>query len=284
MPPPDRTDMVLMGAGLLSGLGWVLAWVRRRRKAEADVAAEEAATAVVPQAPEPVASRWTEPPDPAPDPEPVSPPPSVPPAPPAPPVPAPPPAAVPAAPAAASPFTPAAIPGQRAASAAATAPLALEAVPERLTISLVMATLRYRLRITNRGETALGEVVVRGGMIAAHSSLPEREQLGGEGTALAECHHFVGLAPGEGAELSGELRVPLAELAPIRVGNAALFVPLVRFRASGLAVSGAVVEEGCVLAVGEPPATPGAGIRPFRLDLGPRLYNEIASRRLVAPD
>jgi hypothetical protein len=170
------------------------------------------------------------------------------------------------------------------ASASATAPLLLEAVTERLTISLVMATLRYRLKIANRGETGLGEVIVRGGMIAAHASLPEHEQLGGERAALDECHHFIGLAPGEAAELTGELRVQLAELAPIRVGNAALFVPLVRFRASAVAVSGAVVEVACVLAVGEPPATPGAGIRPFRLDLGPRLYNDIASRRLVAPD
>lgn len=176
------------------------------------------------------------------------------------------------------------MPGQRAASATATAPLLLEAVPESLTISLVMATLRYRLRIANRGETGLGEVIVRGGMIAAHASLPEHEQFGGEGAALEDCHHFIGLAPGEGAELTGELRVQLAELVPIRVGNAALFVPLVRFRACAVAVSGAVIEESCVLAVGEPPAMPGAGIRPFRLDLGPRLYKDIGSRRLVEPD
>ncbi|MBU6268443.1 MAG: hypothetical protein KGN34_12940 [Sphingomonadales bacterium] len=177
-------------------------------------------------------------------------------------------------------FIPADLPGSRSTTRAAIAPLTLEVIPERLTVSLVMATLRYRLRIANKGETALGEVTVSGDMIAAHASRPEREQLGLDDAQLPPRHHFIGLAPGESAEHTGEIRVGLAELEPIRVGSAALFVPLVRFRATAVALSGAVIEEPCVIAVGEPPSTSGAGIRPFRLDLGPRLYTAIAARKL----
>ncbi|MDE2404475.1 MAG: hypothetical protein KGM17_07390 [Sphingomonadales bacterium] len=175
-------------------------------------------------------------------------------------------------------FVPAQVPGART-PAPAVAPLVVELTPERLTISLVMATLRYRLRLANRGDARLDEVVVRGDMIAAHASVPESQQLALEGVDLPVCHRLDGLAPGESAELSGELRVQLGDLKPIRVGAAALFVPLLRFRTAAGA-PGMAVDLATVLAVGEPPVAPGAGIRPFRLDLGPRLYGQIAARRL----
>ncbi|MDE1916045.1 MAG: hypothetical protein KGJ57_02920 [Sphingomonadales bacterium] len=46
------------------------------------------------------------------------------------------------------------------------------------------------------------------------------------------CHHVSALEPGQSIDLTGQLRMPLAEIEPIRLGGAAMVVPLVRLRAA----------------------------------------------------
>ncbi|MBW8784029.1 MAG: DUF11 domain-containing protein [Novosphingobium sp.] len=157
--------------------------------------------------------------------------------------------------------------------------LALEAT--RMSATLLNTTLAYSLVVTNTGPDPLGPLTVSGDMIAAHATMPAEAQLG-DGHDLPERHRLPPLAPGESATLNGEMRLPLASIVPIRQGAAALFVPLVRFRVDAerdgqppLTLVGNYV-------VGEPPAAPNTGLRPFRLDLGPRIYAPIAQRQLAA--
>lgn len=162
-------------------------------------------------------------------------------------------------------------------SPAPESPLALHLEPERLSVSLVNATLHYRLTLTNRTAQPLGPIAVAADMIGAHASLAVESQLARDGAGLELRHEVPVLAPGASADLRGELRLPLSEVTPIRAGAATLLVPLVRLRieAPGLARTTAIV-------VGETPAVAGAPLRPFRLDPGPRIFGAVSQREIAA--
>ena len=156
----------------------------------------------------------------------------------------------------------------------------------RMSATLVNTTLSYRLAVTNNGAQPLRDVIVAGDMIAAHASRPVEELLGAGGAALPELHRIAGLAPGESVTLGGDIRLPLVSITPIRSGNAALFVPLARLRARGVATGGATIEGGGTFLVGQPGAAAagakGGRLQPFRLDLGPRNYSKLGQQLLPA--
>lgn len=155
-------------------------------------------------------------------------------------------------------------------------PLDLIFEPLRFSVTLVNATLQYGLTLTNRSAMPLAPIHVAADMIAAHASLPEEAQLGLDGSGLELRHELASLAPGESAQVRGELRLPLAAVTPIRAGSAALLVPLVRLR-----VEGAGSTRTTALVVGEPGASPGGPLRPFRLDQGPRIFGAVSQRALA---
>lgn len=161
--------------------------------------------------------------------------------------------------------------------AEAAAPLTLRLEPLRLSVSLVNATLQYRLILTNRTPDAFGPIAIAADMIGAHASLSPERQLAQDGADFPLRHEISALAAGASAEVKGELRLPLAEITPIRAGSAALLVPLVRLRVQtgGHALTIAIV-------VGETPAAPGAPLRPFRLDTGPRIFGSVSQREISA--
>jgi hypothetical protein len=144
----------------------------------------------------------------------------------------------------------------------------------KLTLTLMNATLGYRLTLTNAGAEPLEEIAVAADLIGAHGSVPRDLQLAGPQTELPISHMLAGLAPGESGEVSGEVRVPLNQLRPIAQGRARLFVPLARFRI------GAVGQEPrCfTLVAGQPSPSGNGAIQPVRLDLGPRVYDGLAGR------
>jgi hypothetical protein len=118
-------------------------------------------------------------------------------------------------------------------------------------------------------------------MIAAHASLPVARQLGLEGAHLEMRHELASLAPGESATLSGEIRLPLAMITPIRSGAAAFFVPLARFRIEAARKGAETLSLVRTFVVGETPEQAGAALRPFRLDLGPRVYSRVGQREVA---
>lgn len=189
-----------------------------------------------------------------------------------PPEPAPPrqPAATPAAPPQPAP-TP--IP---AAASAGGLDIALEAT--RMSASLMATTLSYRLVVTNRGAQPLSALAVEGDMVSAHSSLPPEQQIASGTHRLELRHALVELAPGQSAEFSGDFRLPLTSVTPIRAGDAAYFVPLARLRVEASTPGGGPLVSVQTFVVGELPENPGAALRPFRLDLGPRTYSRIGQR------
>lgn len=159
--------------------------------------------------------------------------------------------------------------------------LELHLTPRSLNSSLFMATLSYRIEMENGGTSALGPIAIAGDMIAAHASLTPQEQMAAAGPELAPMHRIEALQPGQKAEFTGEIRLPHSAITPIRKGSALFFVPLVRIYA--LNAEGSLIGGGTFV-IGEPPATPGGRLRPFRLDLGPRNYPVLEQRKLAMPD
>ncbi|WP_310533792.1 hypothetical protein [Novosphingobium sp.] len=143
----------------------------------------------------------------------------------------------------------------------------------RMNASLMATTLSYRLTVSNTGNEPLSAMAIEGDMVAAQADQPTERQVAPRDQALALRHAVVELAPGESAEFTGDIRLPLTEIVPIRSGSAAYFIPLARFR---IAAGAKVLAQTFV--VGETPDDPNAALRPFRLDLGPRTYSKIGQR------
>lgn len=132
------------------------------------------------------------------------------------------------------------------------------------------ATLAYRLEVANGGTEPITGLSIGADMIAAHASMTREEQLSGPGSGAPTVQRIERLAPGEIRIVEGEFRVPFSQIVPIRQGNAALLLPLARFR---LEAEGAK-PLAKTFVVGQPGA--GSNLQPFRLDLGPRVYPKLA--------
>ena len=160
-------------------------------------------------------------------------------------------------------------------------PLALELSARRLSATLMNTVLNYELTVRNTGPDAINSIIIGGDMIGAHASLPSRSQLELSGNSIAPLHTIAALAPGESILLKGEFKLALTAITPIRNGTAALFIPLARFRVEALGKSSVPLVISRTFVVGEDQDRPGAALKPFRLDLGPRLYSQIGQRELA---
>lgn len=147
-----------------------------------------------------------------------------------------------------------------------------------LTGSLVYATLSYRLVLTNRGGVPTGPVAVAGDMVSAHASIDSRALLSPEAGGLAPLHEAPPLAPGESAELSGALRLPLAAILPLAGGVA--FVPLARFQIVASTDQSLTLAETCIFVVGPVGAMPDDPLRPFRFDQFPGVVRDLGQREI----
>ena len=150
-------------------------------------------------------------------------------------------------------------------------PLQVSLEPLRLALTLMNATLAYRLEIANRGDAPLRGLTIGADMISAHASLSREEQLSGpQEVGGAPTHRIGRLEPGESRLLEGEFRLPFPQIVPIRQGNAALLVPLARLRVDAEGAEPLVR----TFAIGQPGE--GNALQPFRLDHGPRIYPRLA--------
>lgn len=164
--------------------------------------------------------------------------------------------------------------------------LELALLADRLSATLVNATLSCRLVLTNHGAAPLVDLALSGDMTSAHASRPMDEQLGLAGPELPALRLVEQLAPGESVTVAAEMRLPLSAILTIRSGTAQLFVPIVRASvwATKADDGGAQHAHGAFL-VGQP-AAPGdqaARLQPFRLDQGPRVFDALDQRAMPLP-
>jgi hypothetical protein len=160
-------------------------------------------------------------------------------------------------------------------------PIEVTLAARQLSATLMNAVLNYELVVTNLSEETVGPVIIAGDMIGAHASLPARSQLEIAGNDIEPHHRHPVLHPREWAKFSGEFRLPLAAITPIRSGRASLFVPLARFRVEVMRNGAPPLVINQTFVIGEMPESPEAALKPFRLDLGPRLYSQIGQREVA---
>ena len=119
-------------------------------------------------------------------------------------------------------------PGPRSAPAE---PLQVTLEPLRLSLTLMNATLAYRLELANRGAAPLTASRIGADMISAHASMtPRAAARPAPAAGAATVQRIERLEPGESRVVEGEFRLPFPQIVPIRQGNAALLLPLARFR------------------------------------------------------
>ena len=153
------------------------------------------------------------------------------------------------------------------------------------------ATLSYRLIVANAGSSPLTDIAIGGDMTSAHASRSMEEQFGLVGPEWPPLHTIALLEAGDEVAIVGEMRLALADIAPIRQGSAHLFVPLSRFDAWATGDQGKAEHARAVFLVGQIPlpsperlADPAAErLQPFRLDQGPRVYARIGQLALAMP-
>ncbi|WP_423143008.1 hypothetical protein ACOYW6_06580 [Parablastomonas sp. CN1-191] len=148
----------------------------------------------------------------------------------------------------------------------------------RMSASLIATTLSYKLTLTNHTDTPLSAVAIEGDMIAAQAQVPQERQVALPTQRLEGRFELPELGPGESAEFKGDIRVPLNTIVPIRAGAQALFIPLARFRVEAGRNGSGRMAVSRTWVVGEEPEAPGAPLKPFRLDLGPRTYSRLGQR------
>lgn len=198
--------------------------------------------------------------------------------------------------------------------------LLLDLVPTRFTTTLTEAILRFDLTLTNHTGQPLGPVVITGAMEATGPGQQDMSPAPSPGGPafraapgfrphphftpdptlapapleppiaprpsgpLPELYRLMLLHGEESARIQGQLRLPLADIAPIRLGGVALFVPLVRVKVEATgARDDALLETGLCMVVGQ--ATQGGGdsaMGPFRLDAGPMIARDLAMRDMTA--
>ncbi len=159
-------------------------------------------------------------------------------------------------------------------------PLTIQLESRHLSRAMINATLAYRLTLTNRADSPVGPLRIAGDIVSAQASLGAEDQFAPADAALATIHQVPPLAPGESVSLSGELRLPIANILPIRSGSAKVFVPLARFRAEGEDGTAAIR----VFVVGPLSEQPGGPLRPFALDRGPGVERGLGQRELLQPE
>ncbi|UIP08293.1 LPXTG cell wall anchor domain-containing protein [Erythrobacter sp. SDW2] len=154
--------------------------------------------------------------------------------------------------------------------------LKVEVDAVRLARSMMAATLTYRVTLSNRASDAIRNIKLEGDLASAHGQAPISEQLADALTALPALHELDHLGAGQRKSFTGEMRLELRNIRPIRQGNIPIYIPLVRLKASA---AGAAAK-AFTFVVGKSANVAGARLQPFRLDTPPQTFNEIDARPL----
>lgn len=154
--------------------------------------------------------------------------------------------------------------------------LAFEVVGARFT--LIGVTVDYRVTLRNEGEAPARSIRVGAMLANAHAGQEQALARFFAAPIASPAHGVEALAPGESATLSGALRLANEALAPIRVQDRALLIPVAGFSAHYEWDGDGRGYSGAAFIVGQESDPPTARMAPFRLDQGPRQFRQVGSR------
>lgn len=149
--------------------------------------------------------------------------------------------------------------------------------PVGLRLSLVFATLQYRVTLTAAHDLPAGHLI--GDMIGAHGSLTSEQQLAPSPETLTRLKPVPALTAGESITLTGEVQLPLSAIRPLQRANASFFVPLLRLCVV-FAENAAAVRRVFTLGISGG-ISDGRALAPLRLDTGPMEHRELGAREVA---
>ncbi len=152
--------------------------------------------------------------------------------------------------------------------------LSVEFQAERASSTLMNAVVGYRVIVKNRSNQQIRDLRVTGTMIQADKNLVETAA-SSQGQLL---HEIGDLAAGQKEQVSGDIRLPLATFQPIEFQSQKLFVPLILLRFDYTDNDGNAQMQAVNYLVGTEHVPPREKMAPFRLDLGPRNFGNVAHR------
>ncbi|GAB5489363.1 MAG: hypothetical protein Pars2KO_29330 [Parasphingorhabdus sp.] len=145
---------------------------------------------------------------------------------------------------------------------------------ESASSTLMNAVVGYRVIVKNRSNQQIRDLRVTGTMIQADKNLVETAA-SSQGQLL---HEIGDLAAGQKEQVSGDIRLPLATFQPIEFQSQKLFVPLILLRFDYTDNDGNAQMQAVNYLVGTEHVPPREKMAPFRLDLGPRNFGNVAHR------
>ncbi|WP_229956060.1 hypothetical protein [Parasphingorhabdus litoris] len=142
--------------------------------------------------------------------------------------------------------------------------------------TLLNAVLNYAVTLTNRSDQLLRGIRLSGAMMQANSENARNGEL--ESGELL--HEIEELPAGETISVKGDIRLPLNAIRPITIKAQALFIPLARFGVVYLDQHDVECQQIASFIIGREYEPRRPKMAPFRLDLGPKIFEPVGQRPL----
>lgn len=155
--------------------------------------------------------------------------------------------------------------------------LTMQAEAIKLSRSMMNASLAYRITVKNQTARTIANIAVGGELVSAHQGKPVDQQMADAAQSLPQRHEVSQLAPGHSESFTGILQLPVDQIAPIRQGNGALYVPLMRWRVASAEGAEPVAK---TYVVGQRATRTGGKMQPFPLDRELRSFDRLSQRAL----
>ena len=127
--------------------------------------------------------------------------------------------------------------------------------------SMMMFTIEYRLELANRTDRAVRDLSIATGIACARRGVTNTASPG----AAREVQSLDRIGPQQSRSITGQLRLPLSEITPLRQGGKPLFIPLLHLTLEGQG-QGATTR---TFVIGIPSEANPARVQPIMLDTLP---------------
>jgi len=153
------------------------------------------------------------------------------------------------------------------------------------TRSVMMFTLQYRLAVANRSDRAVTDLNLAVSLACARASANTGAGTGNAPSpgAAQELATIARIGPHQARSVTGEVRLPLSAIQPLRQGKTPLFVPLVHVTLEGGGDNGGPRAMTRSFVIGTP-STSGTGrLHPILLDQPPGSVSGLAAQSIAIP-
>ncbi len=139
----------------------------------------------------------------------------------------------------------------------------------------MMFTLQYRLSLANRAAHAVSDISVAVELACARRGAGNAASPG----AAQQLETIARIGPHQTVAVTGEVQLPLSQIAPLRQGNLALFIPMAHVTLEGNGQPAFARS----FVIGTPSAASTGRLHPIRLDVPPGSILDLRAQSVTIP-